>query len=124
MQKLTGSPAQRKGNRYEALACRYLQNAGLKLVTRNYRARCGEIDLIFHDGGTLVFVEVRFRTDPDFGMAFETVTFYKQQRIKRTALLYLQANRLTDKIPCRFDVVGINRKGSGLNCRWIKSAFS
>jgi len=52
----------RQGAQAEQLAAQYLQQQGLKLIAQNYRGRFGEIDLIMHDGATLVFVEVKFRT--------------------------------------------------------------
>ena len=52
-----------RGQQAEALALSWLQQRGLVCVARNYRCRMGEIDLIMHDGTTLVFVEVRQRGD-------------------------------------------------------------
>ena len=49
------------GDHAEQLACVFLQQQGLQLVTRNYRCRGGEIDLIMRDDDSLVFVEVRYR---------------------------------------------------------------
>ena len=45
-----------RGQQAEALALSWLQQRGLVCVARNYRCRIGEIDLIMHDGTTLVFV--------------------------------------------------------------------
>jgi putative endonuclease len=47
---------------------------GLKLVTQNYHCRFGEIDLIMKDGKTLVFVEVRLRSNNQFGSAASIIT--------------------------------------------------
>ena len=64
------------GDEGEALALAHLQRAGLVLVERNYRvargphARGGEVDLILRErDGTLVFVEVRTRSDGGHGGA-------------------------------------------------------
>ena len=51
-----------RGADAEELAAAFLQQHGLTLVTRNYRCRFGEIDLIARDGDTLVFIEVRQRS--------------------------------------------------------------
>lgn len=51
----------RKGGRFEQLALGWLQTQGLHLVHRNYRCKCGEIDLVMREREVLVFVEVRFR---------------------------------------------------------------
>ena len=45
----------------EAAAERWLKQQGLRFITRNYRCRQGEIDLVMEDTSELVFVEVRYR---------------------------------------------------------------
>jgi putative endonuclease len=67
-----------RGDDAENLAGDFLQRAGLKLVTRNYRCRFGEIDLIAHDGKTLAFVEVRMRSSDRYGGAAATITAAKR----------------------------------------------
>ncbi|HUM92822.1 MAG TPA: YraN family protein, partial [Candidatus Competibacter sp.] len=51
----------------EDLARRHLETRGLTLVTRNFRCRVGELDLIMRDGEQLVFVEVRSRRHSRYG---------------------------------------------------------
>jgi putative endonuclease len=46
------------GQSAESHAEAFLKTQGLKLLTRNWRCRFGEIDLVMHDGTTTVFVEV------------------------------------------------------------------
>jgi Holliday junction resolvase-like predicted endonuclease len=53
----------------EDLALQFLESCGLTLITRNYRCRFGEIDLVLQDGDTTVFAEVRLRKSEDFGGA-------------------------------------------------------
>ena len=88
----------------ERLAAQYLERRGYRILEHNYRTRMGEIDLIAKDGGTLVFVEVKARTDERFGGPAEAITKAKQARIGRLAQQYLAARRLADRL-CRFDVV-------------------
>ncbi|MEI8055491.1 MAG: YraN family protein [bacterium] len=71
------------GKNAENLACDYLQRQGLKLVAANYLCKCGEIDLIMHDGTTLVFIEVRYRKASNYGDGIATVTKAKQRKIIR-----------------------------------------
>ena len=92
-----------RGQQAEALALSWLQQRGLVCVTRNYRCRMGEIDLIMHDGTTLVFVEVRQRRSARFGGAAASITPAKQARLVRTAEHYLHT--LASLPPCRFDAV-------------------
>ena len=61
------------GDYAEQLACGYLQRHGLQLLTRNYRCRRGEIDIVMRDGDSLVFVEVRYRHRTAFGTAADAV---------------------------------------------------
>jgi putative endonuclease len=97
---------------------------GLELVQRNYRlargpsARGGEIDLVMRDAdGTLVFVEVRARTQGEHGGAAASVTPAKRRRLVRVAHQYLMG--LSSLPPCRFDVLAID----GDAVEWLVAAF-
>lgn len=100
------------------MATRYLQDQGLEIVQRNFHCRGGEIDIIALDREHLVFVEVRYRENSDYGSAIETVTPRKQQRVILAARHYLHSNRI-DR-PCRFDVIGLDAQNK---TQWIKDAF-
>jgi putative endonuclease len=114
--------ARDKGTEVETAVCRYLQQQGLKLLTRNYHSRGGEIDLIMQHGNVLVFVEVRFRRSAAFGSAAESVTRTKQLRLIHTAEQYLQRHRVQHD-SCRFDVVGVSLADDGYRMQWIQNAF-
>jgi putative endonuclease len=90
----------------EELAVRELERLGYAILARRYRTRCGEIDIVADDSGTLVFVEVKARADDEFGTAAEAVTPWKQRRLARMAKDYLTRERIGD-CACRFDVVAI-----------------
>ena len=92
-----------RGQQAETLALSWLQQRGLVCVARNYRCRMGEIDLIMHDGTTLVFVEVRQRRSARFGGAAASITPAKQARLVRTAEHYLHT--LPRLPPCRIGAV-------------------
>jgi putative endonuclease len=113
----------RMGEEAELAACEYLQQQGLKLLEKNYEKETGEIDLIMQEGQYRVFVEVRQRTNPDYTSALESVTKAKQKKIIRTALFYLQGKKLVDKIPCRFDVVGVDFVFGKTQFEWVRDAF-
>ena len=49
----------RRGRMGERAAKQELKKAGLKFLYANFRGEAGEIDLIFRDKRTLVFVEVK-----------------------------------------------------------------
>ena len=78
------------GEAAEEAALRWLEQQGLGLVTRNYRCKAGEIDLVMQDGESLVFVEVRYRRHAGFGSAAESVGTAKQRRLRLAAEHYLQ----------------------------------
>jgi len=128
--KLT--PNKRMGDRAEDMAKTYLQKKGLGFITQNYHSRRGEIDLIFQEGDkTLIFVEVKYRSDAQFGHADEMVTIHKQRKIIKAASAYLQEKKLTEAVIVRFDVVAIepnkqatsNDAESSLSIQWIQNAF-
>jgi putative endonuclease len=79
------------GQSAESRAEAFLKTHGLKRVTRNWRCRFGEIDLVMQDGATLVFVEVRLRSRSDFGGAAASVTPAKQKKLLAAARQYLAA---------------------------------
>ena len=109
------------GQLMESAACRYLQRHGLELVTRNYRTKGGEIDLIMRDGGNLVFVEVRYRASSAHGRPAESITVAKQRRLLYAARSYLM--RFGVQPSCRFDVVSIAGPADDPHIGWIKAAF-
>ncbi|MBI5241293.1 MAG: YraN family protein [Elusimicrobia bacterium] len=105
----TGGTSNAAGERAEREAEAFLRGRGMRILARNFRSRCGEIDLVAQDGETVVFVEVRSRSSDAFGSAQETVTAAKRRRIIRTALVYAQSRGLD--APLRFDVVAISPRG-------------
>lgn len=113
---------QKIGAAAEKHAEKYLQAQGMKLVSRNYRARCGEIDLIMRDQKNLVFVEVRQRKNTDFGTALDSIISSKRKKLLKTACYYLIQKNIYEKISCRFDVIAIGKDFS--DTVWIKNAFS
>lgn len=117
---LASPPSSNKGLEYETRARDYLAARGLSLVTRNYRCRQGEIDLIMRQDDILVFVEVRYRASNGHGSALESVTTQKQNKIRMTARHYLARHQLNEsKQACRFDVVAFD----GEHCEWLPNAF-
>ncbi|MEV5648834.1 YraN family protein [Nocardia sp. NPDC052254] len=90
----------------EELAAQFLQGAGIRIVERNWRCRYGELDLIVTDDDTTAFVEVKTRSGLGFGTPAEAVTFAKQQRIRRLALVWL-AEQDGPWLRVRFDVVSV-----------------
>ncbi|MHC1480067.1 YraN family protein [Frateuria aurantia] len=111
------------GQAAEQRACAELQRQGLRLLQRNFSSRYGELDLIMQDGAELVFVEVRLRRDNRHGGASASVSAAKQQRLIRTAAVWLQQHPQYATVPCRFDVVGYSGIETGPEMEWIRAAF-
>ena len=109
--------ALRVGAGAEEIAAEFLEAKGMRIVARNFRTRFGEIDLVARDGESLVFVEVRLRTNDYFGGAADSVDVPKRARVIAAARAYLAL--LRPEPPCRFDVVTLD----GDKPRWIRAAF-
>jgi len=110
-----------KGNEAEDQACQFLIQKGLILIQRNFATKLGEVDLIMQDDDVLVFIEVRYRKNRDFGGAALSVTPKKQKRIIKAALAYQQKN--APQASMRFDVVAIEGEGKNKQIDWIVNAF-
>ena len=110
------------GVRGEELACEALIDRGYAIVERRYRTKHGEIDIVARDAETLVFVEVKARSDGSFGDPEESVTLQKQQRLVWMATDYLVMQRVGE-VACRFDVVGINTVTTPPTVTVIPNAF-
>lgn len=107
----------------EAEAARFLESAGYRIVTRNYRARGAEIDIIAFDrGGVICFIEVRSKSTPAFGTAAESITRAKRARISLAAVQYLKEKGALER-KARFDVVCIGGNEGTAGIRLITNAF-
>jgi putative endonuclease len=106
----------------EDLACRELERRGHAIITRRYRTKWGELDVVTNHEGVTVFVEVRAKSGCSFGDAAESVTMQKQQRVIWMAQDYVARNRLEDA-PCRFDVVAIEAEFTPPRVTVFEDAF-
>ena len=112
------------GKEAERFAEAYLSKQKLKLLDRNFHSRFGEIDLIMLDQHTLVFIEVRKRSNKHFGSAAASVTQQKQARIIKTAQLFLSQHPAHQHRNCRFDVIAYEYDSAADKPVWYKGAFS
>ncbi len=127
------TPQRARGDAAEQAAAQFLRESGLEIIAQNYQCRFGEIDLICHDSGknhdphhenTLVFVEVRLRTNRHGGTGAESVTRAKQQKITKAALDFLQHHPLSLEMrnsAMRFDVLSVS--GQPYRFEWFQEAF-
>ncbi len=115
--ELLGRWGERRGEKF-------LKRKGLRLLTRNYCCKAGEIDLVMVDTDrAIVFVEVKTRADDVFTPTESVVTTPKMDRMARTARYFLSANDIENR-PYRFDIVAITvgQKGAA-KIRHFKNAF-
>ncbi|TDA70022.1 MAG: YraN family protein [Clostridia bacterium] len=96
----------------EDAACRFLASRGYEIVTRNFRCRLGELDIVCRQGQTVVFVEVRARSSASFGLPQESVVGPKERKVRQVAQVYLQQAGLGEA-RCRFDVVAVQADRQG-----------
>lgn len=112
-----------KGDWAEDLAQSFYKSRGYRIVARNYRYRHGEIDLITRKCEQLKFVEVKARTNFNYGQPSQYVNYYKRQHLIRTAKAYIFKNwQELNEFSYSFDIVEVNLIEGKL--RLIENAFS
>jgi len=118
---------QHLGRTGEDLALAHLRRLGFELVVRNHRTRWGEIDLIVHDGSTLVFVEVKTRRASGAGRGpWEALHERKRAQVRRMAAAYLAEVRERPRaVQLRFDAIGvvIDARGRLVRLDHLEAAF-
>jgi putative endonuclease len=91
-------------------------------LARNFRSRYGELDLVAEKDGIICFIEVRSRSLAIWGDPSETVHGAKQRRVVKTALHYLQARGIRNRM-IRFDVVSVVGHGEAAVVEHLPNAF-
>lgn len=94
-----------RGKTGEDAVCEYLEKHNYKIIKRNYRKRCGEIDIVAENDEYIAFVEVKTRKFNSMASGGEAITPTKKRRIVQTADLYLTEFGF-DKQP-RFDFADV-----------------
>jgi len=100
-----GSISKERGRKGEDQAAAALENAGMKIIARNFRSKYGEIDIVALAGETIVFTEVKNWStygmeDLQYGLDIR-----KQRKIIKTAKYFLCENREYSRMAIRFDVI-------------------
>jgi putative endonuclease len=90
----------------ERVATRVLTDAGMRIVSRNWRGRGGELDIVARDGDTIVFCEVKTRRGTAFGAPVEAVNPAKVRRLRALAAQWLRAHPEA-RGEVRFDVISV-----------------
>ncbi|MCA1927045.1 MAG: YraN family protein [Calditerrivibrio sp.] len=106
-----------EGKKGEDEAADYLKNIGYEILSKNFRSKFGEIDIIAKNGCTIVFVEVKMRKNKRFGSGYESVSRSKIEKLLKTANYFLSLQK--SDFLYRFDVISID---DGKICH-IENAF-
>jgi len=118
MAKLSKRDVGKKG---EKIAIEYLKKHGYKIITTNYLSKVGEIDIIAQEKETLTFIEVKYRSNTNYGTPLESINYRKILHICRTAQWYLNEHNWNKDV--RFDVIEIIEQNGEYKIELIRNAF-
>lgn len=90
----------------EEIATEYLKGQGYKILERNTKYAGVELDIVAKDKNTLVFCEVKTRSDSLFGRPMEAVNRPKQLRYIQGAKGYIVSHKVKNT-DIRFDVIEV-----------------
>ncbi|TWP45135.1 YraN family protein [Lentzea tibetensis] len=82
------------GRKGEDVACEFLENQGLVVLSRNWACRDGELDVVATDGDQLVVCEVKTRSSDWFGGPDESVSPAQLDRVRKLGMRWLAAYRV------------------------------
>ncbi len=111
------------GRNGEDIAEEFLLENGYEIIERNFSCRQGEIDIIAKDKDEYVFIEVKTRTNQNYGNPAAAVTYYKIKHIIKSVEYYLFLRRLENEF-VRIDVIEIYREKDAYRINHIKDAIS
>ncbi len=109
------------GDKGEELAAKYLQTIGFRILANNFRVGKSEIDLVCQDDQTLVFIEVKTRTNIRFGTPESFVNEAKAAKVIEGAEVYIETNNWNG--PIRFDIVAVLLVNGTVEIKHFKDAF-
>ena len=109
------------GNRGEQHVAATLERRGYSILAKNFSTKTGELDIVVQRGEIVAFVEVKTRHDEYFPLS-QLITPSKQQKIIKTAKMFIQKHAIIDKV-FRFDVAVLTMKETCINLQYIPNAF-
>ena len=112
------------GNYGEDLSFEFLKRNGYSILSRNFRNRCGEIDIICKKDDLIIFVEIKSRYNYNYGSPIEAITYSKQKQIIKLCKFYIYINKLIN-YNFRFDVIEVffNKDNNLYSINHITDAF-
>lgn len=112
----------RTGIAGEDAAAAYLVDHGYSIVTRNWRAKHLELDIVCTKGEYVVFAEVKTRSCSSMESALNALSASKIKKLCNAAQHYISQNNLWDT-PCRFDLLAVTKTGERYQVEHIQNAF-
>ena len=114
--------AQRMGQKAENSAVHFLRNKGFAIKARNYRYQRAEIDIVAKKRRLLVFVEVKARSNDQFGEPETFVSARQQTLVRAAATYYILSHEWRHAI--RFDIIALRQQHDGqLQLTHFEDAF-
>jgi len=111
------------GTGYEQLAAAYLVNMGFQMVAKNQYTPFGEVDIIMEKDGALYFVEVKYRSNQNYGTARDSITSLKLKRLKKS-VSYLLKGKYSGYNVYSISFLGIEMQDKELTYDFIDNIFS
>ncbi|SIO18143.1 YraN family protein [Halodesulfovibrio marinisediminis] len=110
------------GTAGEDAATEHLVAHGYSIISRNWRAKQLELDIVCTKGDVVIFAEVKTRSCSGMGTALTALTTPKIKKLCKAAQLYISQNNLWDT-PCRFDLLAVTKTGTEYQVEHIQDAF-
>ena len=116
----------------EEIACRFLVGQKFDLLDRNFRQKCGEIDIVAEKWGTLHFIEVKtvsresryyVNHETNNFRAEDNMHFRKIQRLEKTIQIYMQKKNVPHETRFQMDgiTVYLNRESRQASVKLIEN---
>ena len=109
------------GNKGEQLAVDFLLKNDYEIVERNYRFNKAEVDIIAKKDTILAVIEVKTRSNTDFGNPQDFVKPKQIQRLVKAVDEYVTVNDLNVEV--RFDIIAIIKEGKTFKIEHLENAF-
>ena len=103
----------------ENIAEKFLKSKGIKIIGRNVRTPFGEIDIIGEEKGKIYFVEVKTRSNSNFGLPVEGVTKQKKSHMVKSAMFYMKG----EEIDFEIGIISIIFNGENFNVEYSSEIF-
>lgn len=113
------------GKKGEELAVEYLLQNGYKILDRNWTFQKAEIDIIAKKENVLAIIEVKTRSNLDFGLPQDFVKPKKIQLLIKAVNAYINDREkdFEDDLEIRFDIIAIHKTQETFAVEHLTDAF-